>query len=199
MRGGSESRSGGPSGASGSIDAQLDRARSFAQGWIAQNIEVDAFSWDDPPIYDAPLESFRAAAARLGLDEEQLEAAIGAVPQFIAEAYARAAKSWRDRAGPEMQPAASATPKPAPSEKLGMTKIPRAGSSTPHRSADKQAPDRAVDRPGFDLSGSTGETTAGLGLGLGDDASDTKLGRSLPGRRFKGTLGIPQWRDPGPG
>lgn len=53
-----------------------------------------------------------------------------------------------------------------------------------------------VDRPGFDLGGSTGETTAGLGLGLGEDSSDTSLERSLPGRRVKEKLSIPRWRGP---
>lgn len=53
-----------------------------------------------------------------------------------------------------------------------------------------------VDRPGFDLGGSTGETTAGLGLGLGEDSSDTSQERSLPSRRVKPKLGIPHWRGP---
>ncbi|MCF8466503.1 MAG: hypothetical protein K9G33_03815 [Sneathiella sp.] len=43
----------------------------------------------------------------------------------------------------------------------------------------------AVDRPGFDLGGSTRKTSAGTGLGLGQDASDSPGGRSLPGRRGK--------------
>lgn len=34
-----------------------------------------------------------------------------------------------------------------------------------------------VDRPGFDLGGSTGETQAGRGLGLGADALETRKGR----------------------
>ena len=51
-----------------------------------------------------------------------------------------------------------------------------------------------VDRPGCDFGGSTGLTTAGLGLGLGEDSSNTRLERSLPGRRFTGTLSIPRWR-----
>lgn len=41
----------------------------------------------------------------------------------------------------------------------------------------------AVDRPGFDFDGSTGETTAGTGLGLGEDASEDPRDRSLPDRR----------------
>ena len=53
-----------------------------------------------------------------------------------------------------------------------------------------------VDRPGCDFGGSTGLTTAGLGLGLGEDSSDTRLERSLPGRRFTGTLSILCWRGP---
>lgn len=53
-----------------------------------------------------------------------------------------------------------------------------------------------VDRPGCDFGGSTGLTTAGSGIGLGDDSSDTPLERSLPGRRFTGKLTIPRWRGP---
>lgn len=40
----------------------------------------------------------------------------------------------------------------------------------------------AVDRPGFDLGGSTGKTSAGTGLGLGTDAAEDHRDRSLPGR-----------------
>jgi hypothetical protein len=43
----------------------------------------------------------------------------------------------------------------------------------------------AVDRPGFDLGGSTGKTSAGTGLGLGQDAFEDRSDRSLPGRRGK--------------
>jgi hypothetical protein len=39
---------------------------------------------------------------------------------------------------------------------------------------------RQVDRPGFDLGGSTGETTAGRGLGLGDDAKESRKDQRLP-------------------
>jgi hypothetical protein len=41
---------------------------------------------------------------------------------------------------------------------------------------------KQVDRPGFDLGGSTGETSAGSGLGLGRDASENRRDRSLPRR-----------------
>ena len=37
-----------------------------------------------------------------------------------------------------------------------------------------------VDRPGFDLGGSTGETHAGKGLGLGTDAKENRKGWGLP-------------------
>jgi hypothetical protein len=43
----------------------------------------------------------------------------------------------------------------------------------------------AVDRPGFDLGGSTGKTSAGTGLGLGQDAFENRRDRSLPRRRGK--------------
>ena len=51
-----------------------------------------------------------------------------------------------------------------------------------------------VDRPGFDLGGSTGNTTAGTGLGLGNNAGETRMDRSLPGRRAKAILSIPRWK-----
>ena len=41
-----------------------------------------------------------------------------------------------------------------------------------------------------------GQTTAGLGLGLGADSSDSRLQRSLPGRRLTGRLSIPRWSGP---
>ena len=44
----------------------------------------------------------------------------------------------------------------------------------------------AHDRPGFDLGGSTGKTTAGRGLGLRMDAAESRRGQTLRGRRGKG-------------
>jgi hypothetical protein len=47
---------------------------------------------------------------------------------------------------------------------------------------DKPEPASAseqVDRPGFDLGGSTGETRAGKGLGLGTDAKESRKGWGL--------------------
>lgn len=43
----------------------------------------------------------------------------------------------------------------------------------------------AVDRPGFDLGGSTGKTSAGTGLGLGQDAFENRSDRNLLGRQGK--------------
>lgn len=63
------------------------------------------------------------------------------------------------------------------------------GKNIQHKSEDKTAakPEQAaVDRPGFDLGGSTGKTRAGTGLGLGKDSFETRDERSLPGRRDKG-------------
>ena len=54
-------------------------------------------------------------------------------------------------------------------------------------SADSSPNPVAVDRPGFDLGGSTGKTSAGTGLGLGTDAAENRDDRSLPGRREKRT------------
>lgn len=60
----------------------------------------------------------------------------------------------------------------------------------------EQTTDHPADRGGFDFGGSTGKTSAGLGLGLGDDSSDTRLQRSLPGRRAKVKPSKPQWGGP---
>lgn len=53
----------------------------------------------------------------------------------------------------------------------------------PKENVTKRKSNPDVDRPGFDLGGSTGKTSAGTGIGLGQDASDSRSGRSLPGRR----------------
>jgi hypothetical protein len=52
---------------------------------------------------------------------------------------------------------------------------------------------QGIDRPGFDLGGSSGDTHAGTGLGLGKDAFDTPGERSLPGRKLDNDLTIPRW------
>ncbi len=57
---------------------------------------------------------------------------------------------------------------------------------------------QGVDRPGFDLGGSTGDTHAGSGLGLGEDAFETPGDRRLPGRRPDNDLTIPRWSGPDP-
>lgn len=59
-----------------------------------------------------------------------------------------------------------------------------------------EARGKNVDRPGFDLGGSSGETQAGTGLGLGNDASDTAGERRLPGRRLENKATIPRWGGP---
>jgi hypothetical protein len=66
---------------------------------------------------------------------------------------------------------------------------------------DPHAPDEGaqkIDRPGFDLSGSSDDTHAGTGLGLGVDGSDSASDRRLPGRRLKNKLTIPRWNGPVP-
>ncbi len=67
-------------------------------------------------------------------------------------------------------------------------KTPAATTSPKHsvgKPSDSSPKPVAVDRPGFDLGGSTGKTSAGTGLGLGKDAFDDRRDRSLPGRRGK--------------
>ena len=60
------------------------------------------------------------------------------------------------------------------------------------------APPKKIDRPGFDLGGSSGDTHAGTGLGLGNDSFDTPGERRLPGRRLDNKLTIPRWGGPEP-
>lgn len=55
------------------------------------------------------------------------------------------------------------------------------------KNADSSPKPVAVDRPGFDLGGSTGETSAGSGLGLGTDAAENREDRRLLGRKGKST------------
>ncbi len=54
----------------------------------------------------------------------------------------------------------------------------------PGKSGDSAAGSSAepgdVDRPGFDLGGSTGKTSAGTGLGPGVDAAENRRDRRLP-------------------
>ncbi|PPQ33177.1 hypothetical protein CCR94_02640 [Rhodoblastus sphagnicola] len=58
------------------------------------------------------------------------------------------------------------------------------GSTEPPPKTDKPEPTEPceqVDRPGFDLGGSTGKTHAGKGLGLGTDAKENgRKGWGLP-------------------
>jgi len=54
----------------------------------------------------------------------------------------------------------------------------------------------AVDRPGFDLGGSTGKTVAGAGVGLGPNSSENSEERSLPGRHTEPVATIPRWSGP---
>ena len=51
---------------------------------------------------------------------------------------------------------------------------------SPGEKSDGTAKPEHVDRPGFDLGGSTGKTSAGKGLGLGVDAKKNRKGWGLP-------------------
>ena len=55
------------------------------------------------------------------------------------------------------------------------------------KTADGSPEPVAIDRPGFDLGGSTDEASAGTGLGLGTDAAEDRRDRRLPGRKGKPT------------
>ncbi len=62
------------------------------------------------------------------------------------------------------------------------TDVEATAQELPSLKTDKPEPTDAseqVDRPGFDLGGSTGETHAGKGLGLGADAKENRKGWGL--------------------
>jgi hypothetical protein len=95
-----------------------------------------------------------------------------------------------NKAKPSTSPAA---PKAPQSVEKTDSQIPV--QDIPH-TADKHG--QQTDRPGFDLGGSTGETHAGTGLGLGEDAFDTPGDRRLPGRQLDNKRTIPRWSGPEP-
>lgn len=56
----------------------------------------------------------------------------------------------------------------------------RPKAPSPDDESQPAAASPQVDRPGFDLGGSSGETHAGKGLGLGTDAKEGRKGWRLP-------------------
>lgn len=92
------------------------------------------------------------------------------------------------------------TPSPPRVTAKAKVGVEKSGSQKPEQGTPGVADDRGrkIDRPGFDLGGSTGETHAGTGLGLGEDAFDKPGDRRLPGRRFDNKLTIPRWSGPEP-
>lgn len=82
---------------------------------------------------------------------------------------------------------------PLTSEKTDNSKSSKA------KKVEQNLPDKGhlkTDRPGFDLSGSSEDTSAGTGLGLGNDSFETPGDRRLPGRRLNSKLTIPRWGGP---
>lgn len=73
-------------------------------------------------------------------------------------------------------------------EKQTRTPTPKKKKPGARKSPDKPGDSAAgssgkpgdVDRPGFDLGGSTGKTSAGTGLGPGVDAAENRRDRRLP-------------------
>ncbi len=91
----------------------------------------------------------------------------------------------------EKTPTASESPAATDVAKKKTSKKPV--QDEPHAAANSA---RKIDRPGFDLCGSSGYTHAGTGLGLGNDAFDTPDERRLPGLRPDNKLTIPRWSGP---
>ncbi len=73
-------------------------------------------------------------------------------------------------------------------------KVPKKPAQDEPRAADDSA--REIDRPGLDLGASSGDTHAGTGFGLGNDAFDKPGERRLPGRHPDNKLTIPRWCGP---
>jgi hypothetical protein len=72
-----------------------------------------------------------------------------------------------------------------PPREEGQTRPEPAGQMSDESAPGEGPPGEAgmpepVDRPGFDLGGATGETVAGQGLGLGDDARIDRKDWRLP-------------------
>lgn len=82
------------------------------------------------------------------------------------------------------------SPRSKPSDETDKNTLGKAVEHEPHFRDDR---DQKIDRPGFDLGGSSGDTHAGTGLGLGMDAPDSAGERRLPGRRLDNKLTIPRW------
>lgn len=82
------------------------------------------------------------------------------------------------------------------SAKTALVGKPDTTRPAPDSSASANALGHGIDRPGFDQGGSSGDTHAGTGLGLGQDAFDTPGDRRLPGRRPDNKLTIPRWSGP---
>lgn len=68
-------------------------------------------------------------------------------------------------------------------EKNTKTSTPTPTKSPKDKTADRSPGPVTVDRPGFDLGGSIGKSSAGTGLGLGTDSAENRRDRRLPGRK----------------
>jgi hypothetical protein len=87
---------------------------------------------------------------------------------------------------------------PASPSKADAVGKPAAMSHAQDAPASDNDLDQGIDRPGADLGGASGDTDAGSGLGLGQDAFDTPGERRLPGRRLDSDLTKPRWGGPAP-
>ena len=85
---------------------------------------------------------------------------------------------------------------PKNQETLDKSRDPKNAEEINREAAGRPPEPGAIDRPGFDLGGSTDDRSAGTGLGSGDEAGENRLDRSLPGRRARGKLSIPRWSGP---
>ncbi len=74
------------------------------------------------------------------------------------------------------RPSSDDSPQPGIKSVAEKPKEPSPKSDKPKPTTDSEQ----VDRPGFDLGGSTGKTHAGKGLGLGADAKENRKGWRLP-------------------
>ena len=58
-------------------------SRSFAEDWIAKNLQPGPFSRNDPVLAEHVVEKLLAAAAQAGVTREAIEQQVGPVAKFV--------------------------------------------------------------------------------------------------------------------
>lgn len=128
--------------------------------------------------------SFKAKRDQMLSSAKQLDAPTRGEPVNRKASDIRRAEDLQENETPSRP--SSSLPEP------GYVETPAATSQAQAESPSTNDLGLGVDRPGFDLGGSSGDTHAGSGLGLGKDAFDTPGGRSLPRRKLDNDAPTPR-------